>query len=127
MKGDFSSADTVAGIAVFAGGAKPAPTTVTVQPSNVLGSMASLNNGGHSGNFFNGHITDSMALRVIVDRSAVEAYAQGGRGVATKRAYPAADQTAVNLINTGKTTVVMTVDCYPMAVANPPTVESLLP
>eukprot|EP00911_Craspedida_sp_UC1_P002038 UC1_evm1s1574 len=133
MTGNFSDSHTVAGVSVMADPKTGKDGTLAVvggSPNNDNAkNFATLNNGGHAGAFFNpGQLAASgkMSLRVLVDRSIVEAYAQGGRGVATKRAYPPITNTGTYLVNTGANSVTAEVDCYQMAVADPPTVGELL-
>ena len=88
--------------------------------------LLTLNNAGHQGQSVIGPSSSSVDLRVIVDRSAVEAYSAGGRGVATKRTYPTADMRGASLINAGSVDVTISGSIYPMAVAQPPTMDELL-
>ena len=48
-----------------------------------------------------------LTLRVVLDRSIVEAFAQGGRAVVTATAYAAAANSAVNVVNYGKGNVTL--------------------
>ena len=60
----------------------------------------------------------ALQLRVLVDRSIVEAFAHGGRAAATKRVYPAAEDVLVSLISrAGAATA--SVDAYAMKDAKP--------
>ena len=88
--------------------------------------LLTLNNAGHQGQSVIGPSSSAVTLRVIVDRSAVEAYSAGGRGVATKRTYPTADMRGVSFVNTGKNDVSITATIYPMATAQPPAMDELL-
>ena len=81
---------------------------------------------GPPGNTIIGPSTMVVSLRVILDRSVIEAYSAGGRGVGTHRIYPAAGEDKVSLINMGKVNVTIDLVAFPMAVAEPSTIDQIL-
>jgi sucrose-6-phosphate hydrolase SacC (GH32 family) len=128
---DFTHAGVMAGVSVLEGNGQTNGTYVYLgsNPANANPegiNLLTLNNGGKQGQSVIGTSTSSVALRVIVDRSAVEAYAAGGRGVATHRVYPTLTERGVSLKNTGTVDVTISCTIYPMAVANPPAMDDLL-
>ena len=71
--------------------------------------------------------TSPVPLRVIVDHSVVEAFADGGRAVVTHRAYPGAGATRVYLLNLGATPCSMhAFDGYMLTKPATPSMEELV-
>lgn len=123
---DFTKAGVMAGVSVFG---ETCPVTIGGIPAggNPDGvPLVKLDACGHTGQALLGSSTGTVSLRVLVDRSVVEAYAADGRAVATKRIYPTLDQTAVSLVNTGSVDVTISGVVYPMAVAQPPALDDLV-
>ena len=141
---DFTSADVWAGVAVFGTGSIPrrpqnpidgfAVTIAGTGPNTTEGiPLLGLNVVGPSGHWVGaggatliGPSTKVVSLRVIVDRSVIEAYSAGGRGVISHRAYPAAGEDKVSFVNLGKSDVRIDLTAYPMAVAEPPTADQVM-
>eukprot|EP01051_Picozoa_sp_SAG22_P003960 SAG22_NODE_203_length_15320_cov_14.023516_9_plen_79_part_00 len=74
-----------------------------------------------------GPSTSTINLRVFLDKSSIEAYAAGGRGVASHRVYPAsAGDLGLALINPGSVSVAISGTAWPMAEATRPSMEELL-
>jgi len=68
----------------------------------------------------------SIELRLLIDHSVVEAYAQGGRAVATRPfCPPSADDQTISVVNHGSTGVLVKVNLAKMATANvlPPSAQ----
>ena len=99
--------------------------TVSSGSDPSLGEVA-ISGGGGSGPFLLATSTSSVSLRILVDRSVVEAFAQGGRGVVTHRVYPTKTATAVAVVNMGTVDAQATVSVHQMATADPPTTLALL-
>lgn len=130
ITGDFTKDGVAAGVSVLndaTGKGNYVFIASNVAAKNPEGiNLLTLNNQGHQGQSVIGPSFSAVPLRVIVDRSAVEAYSAGGRGVATKRTYPTADMRGVSLVNSGTVDVSITATIYPMATAQPPSMEELL-
>jgi sucrose-6-phosphate hydrolase SacC (GH32 family) len=147
FKGDFSRAGLQFGVEVLrpaAGGDgdgtdSGCTATVTVLPHNqskisgpALGQVSV--SGGGSGPFLmsDQSLRDSdgvITVRVLVDRSIVEVFVHGGRGVVTHRVYPTTADSAVSLVRTDSisdVTMSAHVDVYAMAVADPPDAAALV-
>jgi sucrose-6-phosphate hydrolase SacC (GH32 family) len=85
--------------------------------------------GGKTGKSVIGPSSSTVSLRVFLDKSSIEAYAAGGRGVASHRVYPTAaelKQGGIALVNSGEGAVTMSGAAWPMAEATRPSVEELL-
>eukprot|EP01050_Picozoa_sp_SAG11_P001794 SAG11_NODE_83_length_17378_cov_5.388622_9_plen_217_part_00 len=139
FSGDFTKPGITVGVCVLADGSMAAPEpaeadagaapslcngfAVSVSSSGsdpTLGEVA-IGGGGGSGPFLLGPSTQRVSLRILVDRSVVEAFAQGGRGVVTHRVYPTKTATGVSVVNLGTVSVQAAVSVHQMATAEPPT------
>ena len=93
------------GLGCLGGGAN---ATISIWQDEMV-SMATLRLGPHSGDFpLPRKRSTPISLRVLVDRSVVEAFASGGRAVITHRLYKsslAAHDSAVSILNTGETPI----------------------
>ena len=124
IQGDFTKPGMQVGVSVMQdAGGKGFACTVGSGPDATMGEVAI--SGGGSGPFLLATSPSSVSLRVLVDRSVIEAFAQGGRGVVTHRVYPDKAATGISLVNTGKVDATVTAEIYTMATANPPTDETL--
>jgi len=124
---DFTQPGVQAGISVMGGVPvflQSLPKKMNVEGVNLL----TVNAGGHVGQSVIGPSTSTVNLRVFLDKSSIEAYAAGGRGVVSKRVYPTAAQLAqgIQLINTGASDVTISGTAWPMATATYPTADELL-
>lgn len=126
ISADFTKPGVQAGISVMGGvnitlGSLPTPNAEGVN-------MLQLNCGGKIGQSVIGPSSSSVSLRVFLDKSSIEAYAAGGRGVASHRVYPTTEQlqTGLQLVNTGTVSVSIAGTAWPMAEAKRPSVEELL-
>jgi len=65
--------------------------------------LLKLDCGGKQGQSVIGPSSSTVSLRVFLDKSSIEAYAAGGRGVASHRVYPTAEQlkAGIQLVNQG--------------------------
>ena len=127
ISADFTKPGVQAGISVMGGvnitlGSLPTPNAEGVN-------LLQLNCGGRIGQSVIGPSSSSVSLRVFLDKSSIEAYAAGGRGVASHRVYPTQAQlqsAGLQLVNTGTVPVTIAGTAWPMAEAKRPSVEELL-
>ena len=125
FQGPFAPGATF-GLAVLAtaggGGADGVNATIFINSTG----LAWLSVGPHSGGFRLPAGGDSMDLRVLVDRSMVEVFAAGGRGVATHRAFLGPSSTGVFVVNGGGAPVtVASLDAFRMNNATAPSLNEL--
>jgi sucrose-6-phosphate hydrolase SacC (GH32 family) len=123
---DFTKPGVQAGVSVMGGvnvtiGSLPTPNAEGVN-------LLKLQCGSKVGQSVIGPSSSEVSLRIFLDKSSIEAYAAGGRGVASHRVYPTADQlqSGVQLVNTGSVPVAITGTAWPMAEAKRPSVPELL-
>jgi len=121
FQGPFVVADEF-GIGVFAKAGKESSLNATIRVC--ADGWGELSLGAHSGMFLLPQ-HGALTLRLLVDRSIVEAFAADGRGVVTARAYPGLGADQVRLLNRGSGPVSLSFTGYPMRAAKPSTEEAL--
>jgi sucrose-6-phosphate hydrolase SacC (GH32 family) len=126
---DWTKSSVSAGISVMGGvpiTLKSLPKTEAANPEGV--DLLQLNCGGKVGQSVIGPSTSTVNLRVFLDKSSIEAYAAGGRGVASHRVYPTAEELkqGMALLNDGSAEVTISGMAWPMAEAARPSVEDML-
>jgi len=128
---DFTKPGVSAGVCVLGGAKCAGGQIVTIgslpaaaNPEGII--LLTLNLAGKKGQSVIGPVSSTVSLRVFVDKSSIEAYAAGGRAVASHRVYPTAARRTVSFVNNGKVNVTIAATAWPMAVATRPSAEELL-